>query len=167
MADFKGKRNPNYKTGLMIKGNQERGLYNSWQNMKARCLRKSHPKYDRYGGRGIAVCDEWLGIEGFYKWAIASGWKPGFSIDRIDNDGDYEPHNCRWISMSENSRKKRTTKITFEQAAQIRARVANGESAYKLAKEFGVVHGTVWFIINNFIHVAAGECAKKIKARGF
>lgn len=157
-----GKNNPRYKNGYAIKGNKP-SFYNSWQNMKGRCLRRTHPKYKQYGGRGISICKEWLSIEGFSSWALSSGWKEGLSIDRIDNNKNYNPENCRWISISENSRKKRTTKISFSDAQKIRQRAANGESEHDLAEEYGVVHGTVWFIVKNFTHVPNGECSKALK----
>lgn len=161
-SDFKGDKNPNYKTGYAAAGKRQ-GFYNSWQNMKGRCLNKNNPKYHRYGGRGIKICDDWLKIEDFAEWALKNGWKKGVSIDRIDNDGDYCPENCRWISMSENSRKKSTTKLSFDQAKEIRERVSSGEAEADLAREYGVVHGTVWFIVNNFTHVDEMECSKKLK----
>jgi len=164
-SDMIGEKNPNFRTGMAAKGSKYEKLYSSWQNMKGRCLRISHPKFPRYGGRDIKICREWLTADGFLKWAIASGWKEGMTIDRINNDGDYDPSNCRWISMSENSRKKRTTKITFDQAINIRSRALNGECEYDLAREFGVVHGTIWFIVNNFTHVEEGECTKKLNER--
>jgi hypothetical protein len=133
--------------------------------MKARCNNPKHPKYSRYGGRGISVFADWRGIESFAAWALANGWAEGLQIDRINNDGNYDPSNCRWISASENARKKRTTKLSFEQAAEIRHRAASGESEQALAAEYGVVHGTVWFIINNFTHVADGECTKRLRER--
>lgn len=160
-----GENNGRFKTGITMLGDPRRHIYNSWQNMKARCLRTSHPKYHRYGGRGITVCEAWLDIGGFLLWAESAGMKAGMTVDRINNDGDYEPSNCRVISLSENSRKKRTTKITFEQAQEIRCRLQAGEREQDLAKEYGVVHGTVWFIANNFTHVAEGECTKKLKQR--
>lgn len=159
--DTHGIKNPNFRHGLP-KGH---GLLNTWQNMKARCLNPNHPKYHRYGGRGIKVCEDWIDSNGFIDWAYSTGWEEGMTIDRIDNDGDYCPENCQWLSHSANSRKKRTTKITFNEAQQIRKRIENGESEYVLAKEFNVVHGTIWFIANNFTHVPEGQCIKKIKAR--
>lgn len=132
-TDFSGVNNPNYKTGFATKAGRSSGFYNSWQNMKGRCLRESHPKYQQYGGRGIKICDEWLTITGFAQWALASGWKEGLSIDRIDNNGNYEPSNCWWISMSENSRKKSTTRISYAEAQKIRKRINHGEKSTDLA----------------------------------
>ena len=162
--DVSGDKNPNYKTGYAIKGKVS-GFYCTWQNMKARCLNPNSPKYKNYGGRGITICDVWLGIKGFADWALSNGWEEGLQIDRIDNNGNYCPENCHWVTRSANSRKKSTTKITFEQAKEIRCRVSKGESEHDLAKEFGVVHGTIWFIVKNFTHVADGECTKKLKER--
>lgn len=162
--DFSGENNPNYKTGYAKSGKRQ-GFYNTWQNMKGRCLRKTHPKYKRYGGRGIKIYEPWLDIENFAKWALENGWEEGMTLDRVDNDGNYCPENCRWISKSDNSRKKSTTKITFEQAKEIRDRVKNGESEYDLAKEYNVVHGTIWFILNNFTHVEEMKCTEALNKR--
>lgn len=156
----KGENNPRYKTGLTMNKNS---LYTSWQEMKKRCLNKNNEKYHRYGGRGICVCPEWMSIINFSQWAYNNGWKEGYTIDRIDNNGNYCPENCRWVSRSENSRKKSTTKIDMETAKEIRSRI--NEDWHKLAKEYGVNHGTIWFIMKNFTHVPDGECSKKIKER--
>ena len=163
-SDFCGDKSPRYKTGFASAGNKPT-FYNAWQNMKQRCSNPKHPKYHRYGGRGIKVCDEWLNIEQFSEWAIQNKLITGMSIDRINNDGDYTPENCRVVSMSENSRKKRTTKLSLEDAKDIRMRINNGESEYDLAKEYNVVHGTVWFIVNRFTNVEEGECSRMLKQR--
>lgn len=80
-------------------------LYNIWLGMKARCFNKNSPKYSRYGGRGIKVCDEWHSFKRFYEWAVANGYSDNLSIDRINVDGDYCPENCQWLTISENSKK--------------------------------------------------------------
>ncbi len=77
-ANFNGENNPNYKTGLAAKGNRC-SLYNSWQGMKQRCSNPNHPKYHRYGGKGIKIHPEWLSIKKFYLWAINNGWKEGLT----------------------------------------------------------------------------------------
>lgn len=75
--------------------------YRSWLGMKQRCGNKNNHKYYRYGGRGISVCDRWK--DSFQNFFFDMGPKPdpSFSIDRIENDGDYKPSNCRWASIKD------------------------------------------------------------------
>lgn len=94
----------------LIEYNTKHGLSNSplyiiYQGMMSRCYNPDLDGYHRYGGRGIKVCDEWLSdIENFIKWGKESGFKKGLTLDRIDNDGNYEPNNCRWVTSKIQSR---------------------------------------------------------------
>ena len=96
-----------YKDGKKTKA------YCAYDNMKRRCLNKSHPQYYQYGGRGIVICKEWLlNYDSFFKWAELNGIKDGLQLDRINNDGNYEPSNCRWVTSSTNIRNQRILKST-------------------------------------------------------
>ena len=80
-------------------------LYRIWQCMLNRCRRQKDKCYQNYGGRGISVCEEWHSFPPFYEWAMANGYRDNLSIDRIDVNGNYEPSNCQWLTMAENSKK--------------------------------------------------------------
>lgn len=70
-----------------------------YRKMKGRCLCPTNPRYKDYGGRGIKICDDWLGKDGFIhfnQWAEGNGYSEKLSLDRIDVNGNYEPSNCRW-----------------------------------------------------------------------
>ena len=84
--------------------------YTSWAGMKNRCTNKSNKDYKNYGGRGISVCIRWdISYENFL---ADMGQKPkGFEIERIDNNGNYEPANCKWVSKKENANNRRTNRI--------------------------------------------------------
>lgn len=80
-------------------------LYCIWDSMKRRCEKPNNQHYERYGARGIRVCSQWHDFKSFEQWALTNGYRDGLSIDRINNDGDYCPGNCQWISPSDNASK--------------------------------------------------------------
>lgn len=91
-------------------GGKERPLvYGVWSTMKSRCLNPNFPKYQIYGARGITVCDRWLTFANFYE--DMGDPPPGLTLERRDNDGNYEPGNCVWASRAQQSRNKRTNRF--------------------------------------------------------
>ena len=86
-------------------------LYIVLYNMKSRCYNKNANNYEDYGGRGVSVCEEWLGdTRNFISWALVNGYSPELQIDRRDNDGNYTPSNCRFVTRLTNNHNQRMRK---------------------------------------------------------
>jgi hypothetical protein len=97
-----------FVTGNTFHGKSRTKLSAVWQAMKQRCENSNNINFHNYGGRGIKICTEWLNsLESFYDWAIDNGYSEGLTLDREDVNGNYEPSNCRWVTMKVQTRNKR------------------------------------------------------------
>lgn len=125
-------RKDNTKHGL---SNKE-ALYGTWKNMKRRCYSPNDKRAKFYSGKGVIVCDEWRNdYSAFRNWALANGYKEGLTIDRIDNNGNYCPENCRWA----------TAKIQANNQSRNRLLTYNGETLTmsEWADKLGITYGTI------------------------
>lgn len=87
-------------------------IYTIYRNMLGRCYNKNKLHFENYGGRGIEVCEEWIGEFGFVnfcEWSMNNGYSDELTLDRIDNDGNYEPSNCRWVDLYVQANNKRNS----------------------------------------------------------
>lgn len=111
-------------------------LYAIWRSMISRCCNENVECYPRYGGRGIKVCSDWQKyFVKFMEWAHANGYNDTLTIDRIDNDGDYKPSNCRWISRQEQCNNRRSNvMITID---------SETKSLMEWCKIFGLEYHTI------------------------
>lgn len=112
---------------------RENPLYKKWQRIRSRCYCEGDKSYDRYGGRGITMCDEWKNnFKAFYDWAMNNGYKDELSIERLDVNQGYYPENCAWITMTEQARNKRNTHwVEYKGEKKCLAEVAEIEGIHK------------------------------------
>ena len=106
-------------------------LYRIWKNMRSRCRNKNTPQYKDYGGRGISICSEWDNFLVFKSWARANGYDDSLTIDRINNDGNYCPENCRWVTHKEQNNHRRSN------------RIINGKTLAEWARISGINYNTL------------------------
>lgn len=100
------------KNPLNVKHNMYKSrLYGIWHGVKERCYNPNNGQYHNYGGRGIKACDEWQEFIPFKEWALNNGYDATLTLDRIDFNGDYEPNNCRWITIQAQQYNKRTNHL--------------------------------------------------------
>ena len=105
ITDRSNSKNPNY-----IDGRKGTRLYSIYRNMLSRCYNKNTPAYKYYGGRNIGVSIDWRNdFKNFKKWALENNYNDGLTLDRINNEYDYVPTNCRWVPMKIQNNNKRST----------------------------------------------------------
>lgn len=111
-------------------------IYREWVSMKGRCSR-----HKRYISKGITVCPEWSSFEVFYDWAMSSGYSDDLTLDRSDNDGNYCPDNCRWVTMKEQQNNRRNNRIVVYNDTPF--------TVATLADFLGIPYATLWQRINS------------------
>ena len=150
----------NTVAGLKHGGHKD-PVYHIWETMKQRCYNTNNPRYKRYGARGIIICNEWLNdFAVFQKWSYENGYKRGLQIDRINNDLNYSPDNCRFVIPIINARNKSNIKITVEIAQNIIRDYASGEYTHRtLAIKYNIVHSYVGRILRglNCVPITGSE----------
>lgn len=125
------------KTNFTKHGLEHTRLYGIWSDMRLRCYDEKNIAYHRYGGRGITICDEWKNdVKAFYDWATANGYKDSLTIDRIDNDGNYCPENCRWATVKEQASNRRSNILVTHNGKT--------QTMKKWANEVGTPYKVVW-----------------------
>lgn len=119
-------------------GMTESRIYHIWDGMKERCKINTE-NHKHWAGKGIKICDEWLGekgFENFFKWSMDNGYSDNLTIDRIDGDGDYEPNNCRWVTYEvQNNNSSKNVKIEC---------FGETKTIAQWAKEFGINYKTLY-----------------------
>lgn len=112
-------------------------LYGIWYDMRLRCYDERNISYNRYGGRGITICDEWKeDVKAFYDWAMANGYNDSLTIERIDNDGNYCKDNCRWATVKEQANNRRNNILVTHNGKT--------QTMKEWAHEVGIPYKVVW-----------------------
>lgn len=120
--------------------------YRCWRHINIRCHNPNSKSYPRYGGRGITVCAQWRSDFSAFFAEMGPKPSPEHSIERVKNDKGYEPGNCIWATKTEQSRNRRSSKLTVDDVAEIRRCLALGQTNRSLAVRFGVSAGMIGHI---------------------
>lgn len=109
------------KDFLIVHGMYDTKIYKTWENINSRCNNPNTPEYPNYGGRGIRICDEWKNFQDFYNYVskLPHFGEEGYSLDRIDNNGNYAPNNVRWADIKTQQRNKRTNLLVEYNGAEM------------------------------------------------
>lgn len=151
MMDNTRRTGPNSTHGM-----SKTKFYAAWQAMKKRCSNPAHKDFHSYGGRGIKVCERWMNFENFL--ADMGLPPPGMTLDRIDNNGDYEPSNCRWATPAEQALNTNRAVVINVHGVPKRAR--------EIAAELGVTPHAIWGRIKRGMsHEAAATTPSMRKRR--
>jgi len=145
-----GKRNKTCGCKLLDhKEIKSKRLYFCWKNIHIRCKYKSYNRYNRYGGRGIKVCSEWSNYLIFQEWSLNNGYNNNLQIDRINNNGNYEPSNCRWVLPIINHRNSSNVKLNIGYIKSIKYKYKQGNTPLELSEQYNITRRQVYNILNN------------------
>ena len=164
-----GCKNREINSNRKIHGMYKTKFYKTLENMKSRCLNPNHNAYKNYGGRGITICDRWLGKDGFihfmedmyedYLKQAAIYGEENISIDRINNDGNYEPSNCRWVPRQVQDNNKSTNVIINYNGEELTLKQLNDKYAPDIK------YGTLVSRVNRCDDIDVSELLREVKPR--
>lgn len=123
-------------------------IYRTYQHMKGRCFVETDKRYSDYGGRGITVCEEWLGecgFDNFYNWSIDNGYADNLTIDRIDVNGNYCPENCRWTTWRVQANNRRNNRYVLHNGIT--------KTVSELSMEYGIGEATIRSRLNRGLSI--------------
>ena len=140
------------------KGSKSR-LYSIWSNMKTRCYNSNSPKYKAYGARGVTICDEWrYSYPNFQEWAVSTGYSEDLTIDRINVNGNYEPSNCRWLSIKQQENNRTNNRlITYK---------GETKTMSEWAEYLGISYNCLQMILNAYGYTVEEAFESKKYKRG-
>lgn len=151
---IRAERNNHY-----IHGDSHTRLHHIWTLMLDRCGNSNNPNYHHYGGRGIEVCEEWRSYLPFKEWALSHGYQDGLTIDRINNDGNYCPDNCRWATMKEQANNTRHNQRVLQYTLDGDF-VAEYPTVRSASRAVGKSDGNIVNVCRGKQKTAAGYCWK-------